>query len=128
LEPGSGAWIGAIPGVILALFVSPWTAVLSALGYVAIQQLEGNLLTPRIQGDALKVHPLLVFLAVVLGGVLVGLLGAVLAVPVLAMLQVRFDFFATRLYVQQPDQITAGTPTAAPHPMVPARLGTDEPA
>lgn len=126
--PYIGAWIGAIPGVILALFVSPWTAVLSALGYVAIQQLEGNVLTPRIQGDALKVHPLLVFVAVVVGGEVAGLLGAALAVPILAMLRVLFDFFAARLYVQQPGEVAAGTPPAAPQPTLLAHPGPGEPA
>ncbi|MDP8921499.1 MAG: AI-2E family transporter [Chloroflexota bacterium] len=113
--PYIGAWIGAIPAVILAFFVSPWTAVLSALGYVALQQLEGEVLTPRIQGTAVRVHPLLVFLAVVAGGEIAGLLGAAFAVPLLAVLRVLFDFFSARLYVRQPVQAAAVTPiTAAP--------------
>jgi processive 1,2-diacylglycerol beta-glucosyltransferase len=55
--PYIGAWIGANPGVLLALFISPWTAVLSALGYVAIQQPEGNVLAPRIQGLRPQARP-----------------------------------------------------------------------
>ena len=118
--PYVGAWLGAIPAVILALFVSPWTAALTALGYLAIQQLEGNVLTPRIQGEVVKVHPLLVFLVVVAGGEVAGLLGAALAVPVLAVLRVLFDFFAARLYVRPPHQVAMGAPTEAARPAVPA--------
>lgn len=95
--PYVGAFAGAVPAVVLALFVSPTSALLVALAYLAIQQLEGNYLTPKIQGDALGVHPLLVFLAVVAGGDLAGLLGVILAVPALAVLRVLFDFFRARL-------------------------------
>jgi predicted PurR-regulated permease PerM len=124
--PYVGAWLGGIPAVILALFVSPWTAVLTALGYVGIQQLEGNVLTPRIQGEAVRVHPLLVFLAVVAGGEIAGLLGAALAVPVVAVLRVLFDFFAARLYVRPSHQVAVSAPTQAAPPTVPVHQAIDE--
>jgi predicted PurR-regulated permease PerM len=124
--PYVGAWLGAIPAVILALFVSPWTAVLTALGYVGIQQLEGNVLTPRIQGEAVRVHPLLVFVAVVAGGEIAGLLGAAFAVPLLAVLRVLFDFFAARLYVRPSHQVAVSAPTEAAPPAVAAHPAVDE--
>ena len=65
--------------------------------YVLIQQLEGNVLTPRIQGNALKVHPIIVLLAVIGGGELAGLAGVIFAVPAVAVLRVFFDFFRARL-------------------------------
>jgi predicted PurR-regulated permease PerM len=95
--PYLGAWISAIPAVIVALTVSPTTAFLTALLYLGIQQLEGNFLTPKIQGDTLRVHPILVFLAVIIGGGLGGILGVIVAVPTLAVLRVLFDFFHARL-------------------------------
>jgi predicted PurR-regulated permease PerM len=95
--PYLGAWISAIPAVIVALTVSPTTALLAALLFLAIQQLEGNLLTPKIQGDTLRVHPVLVFLAVIVGGGLGGIVGVIVAVPSLAVLRVLFDFFRVRL-------------------------------
>jgi predicted PurR-regulated permease PerM len=91
--PYIGAWLGAIPAITIAAFISPKTAILTVLFYLGIQQLEGNLLTPRIQGDALRVHPILVFLAVIAGSQLAGLRGAIFAVPTLAVLRVLFDFF-----------------------------------
>jgi predicted PurR-regulated permease PerM len=95
--PYLGAWIGAIPAVIVALTVSPTTALLTALLFLGIQQLEGNFLTPKIQGDTLRVHPVLVFLAVIVGGGLGGIAGVIVAVPTLAVLRVLFDFLRVRL-------------------------------
>ena len=98
--PYIGAFLGAIPGVIIAFFVSPTTGIIAALVYLGIQQLEGNFLTPRVQGQALRVHPIIVLLAVVVGGGLAGLVGVILAVPTLAVLRVLFDFFRVRLSIE----------------------------
>ncbi len=97
LLPYVGAWIGAVPAVLLALSVSPTTALLTALLFLVIQQLEGNVLTPRIQSQAVRVHPILVFLAVVAGGELAGIPGVVFAVPALAVARVLWDFFGARV-------------------------------
>jgi predicted PurR-regulated permease PerM len=99
--PYIGAYLAAIPAIGLALFISPWTAGLTALAYLVINQIEGNLLTPRIQGEAVRVHPLIVFLAVLAGGEVAGLPGAALAVPAVAVVRVLAGFFAARLHVQQ---------------------------
>lgn len=98
--PYLGAWIGAIPAVIVALTVSPTTAIWTALLFLGIQQLEGNFLTPTIQGDTLHVHPILVFLVVIVGGGLGGIFGVIVAVPALAVLRVLFDFFRVRLSLE----------------------------
>jgi len=95
--PYLGAFLGAIPAVVLAFFQSPTTGILALVAYVLIQQLEGNYLTPRIQGQALHVHPILVLLAVIGGGQLAGLAGVIFAVPTLAVLRVFYDFFRARV-------------------------------
>jgi predicted PurR-regulated permease PerM len=97
LVPYVGAWIGAIPAVLLALAISPTRALLTAGLFALIQQLEGNVLTPRIQSQAVRVPPLLVFLAVFAGGSLFGIPGVIFAVPAVAMVRVLFDFFRARL-------------------------------
>lgn len=97
LIPYLGAWIGGVPAVLLALSVSPTTALLTAGLFLVIQQLEGNVLTPRIQGQAVRVHPVIIFLAVIAAGELAGIVGVVFAVPVLAVLRVLFEFFRLRL-------------------------------
>ena len=106
--PFIGAWLGAVPAVALALSVSPTTALFTALVFLVIQQLEGNILTPRIQGEALRVHPILVFLAVIAGGELAGILGVIVAVPILAVLRVLFDFLRVRLRVTDGRRATYG--------------------
>src|SRR5215218_9391490 len=86
--PYLGAFLGGIPAVLVALVFgstifesATTTAILTIVAYVLIQQLEGNFLTPRIQGQALQVHPILVLLAVIAGGELAGLAGVIFAVP-----------------------------------------------
>jgi predicted PurR-regulated permease PerM len=104
--PYLGAFIGGIPAVIVAaVFEDPSPAIESTttrvilviVAYTLIQQFEGNFLTPRIQGNALHVHPILVLLAVIGGGELAGLAGVVFAVPAVAVLRVFFDFLRVRL-------------------------------
>jgi predicted PurR-regulated permease PerM len=96
--PYLGAFLGAVPALLVALaFGGPTDALLTALLFLGVQQLEGNLLTPKIQGDTLHVHPILVLLAVIVGGGLAGIPGVIVAVPSLAVLRVLFDFFRVRL-------------------------------
>lgn len=96
--PYLGAFLGAIPAIIIALlFTTPTTAVLVVIVYIAIQQLEGNFLTPRLQGRAVRVHPIIVLLAVIGGGQLAGLAGVIFAVPALAVAKVLMDFLRVRI-------------------------------
>lgn len=120
--PYIGAYLGAVPAVIFAFFDSPLKALVTIGIYIAINQLEGNFLTPRIQGEAVRVHPLLIFLAVLAGSEIGGLLGAVVAVPTLAVARVLVEFFAHRLYVPSsdppsPDLSTSPVPSSASEPV-----------
>jgi predicted PurR-regulated permease PerM len=74
---------------------------MTGLLFLAIQQLEGNVLTPRIQAQTIKVPSIVVFLGVIAGGALAGLPGVLLALPALATLRVVFDFLRLRLAVDQ---------------------------
>ena len=69
--------------------------------YLAINQLEGNFITPNLQGNAVRVHPILIFIGVIGGSSLFGLMGAVLAVPAIAIIRVLFEFFWLRLRVDE---------------------------
>jgi predicted PurR-regulated permease PerM len=95
--PYLGAWLGAIPALLVAFSISSTAAILTSLLFLAIQQLEGNVLTPRIQAQTIKVPAVLVFLGVLAGGSLAGIAGVLLAVPTLATTRVIFDFFRVRL-------------------------------
>ena len=97
--PYVGAFLGAIPAILVALTISWKMAIIVGLVYVAINQIEGNLITPRIQGSAVRVHPLLIFVAVIGGSQIAGALGAILAVPTLAVVRVLVEFLWVRLQV-----------------------------
>jgi predicted PurR-regulated permease PerM len=97
--PYIGSYIGGIPATIIAFTVSPTTGILTALSYVLINFVDGNLIAPRVQGQAIRVPPLLIFLAVIAGGQIAGIWGALMAVPVLAVIRVVFDFFMERVIV-----------------------------
>lgn len=99
--PYIGAFLGGIPAVLVALTISWQMALATALVYVGINQLEGNLITPRIQGSAVRVHPLMIFFSVIAGSSMFGPMGAVLAVPALAVLRVLAEFFWVRLRMHE---------------------------
>lgn len=81
LIPVVGAWIGCIVGVVLILVVNPMQA-LAFLGiFLLLQQLEGNLVYPRVMGNAIGLPSIWVLLAVVLGEGLMGILGMLLFIP-----------------------------------------------
>ncbi len=88
LVPNLGPIIAAIPLVIVGFLTSP-THGFVALGVaILIQQLENNLIAPRVMGQAVELHPLVVMLAILVGNELLGVVGALLAVPVAASLAV----------------------------------------
>jgi predicted PurR-regulated permease PerM len=99
IVPFVGSYIGAVPATIVAFTVSPTTGVLTALSYVLINFIDGNLIAPRVQGNAIRVSPLFVFLAVIAGGQIAGIWGALMAVPILAVIRVVFDFLLERVVV-----------------------------
>lgn len=87
--PVVGPILGAVPGLILAAFhPEGWFMVLKVLiVYVLVQQLENNLLVPKIQGDSVKLHPSIIMVALVVGSQVGGLFGLIVAVPVAAILR-----------------------------------------
>jgi predicted PurR-regulated permease PerM len=84
LLPIIGPIIAAIPLVLLGATASFQAAVAALLLAFVIQQLENYFLVPKIQGDAVKLHPSAVMFALIVGGAIAGLLGAILALPVTA--------------------------------------------
>ncbi len=87
LIPFFGPTIGAIPAVVIAIFQGPWLRVgLIVAAFVVIQQIESNIVGPRIMARRVGVHPLLVIISVLAGIELAGIWGAVFAVPTVAVL------------------------------------------
>jgi predicted PurR-regulated permease PerM len=85
LVPFVGPILGALPPILVALFQDPLTAVWVALLFVGLQQIEGHIVAPQIFGHALRINPLLVIFALLLGGEVYGVLGALLALPLAAV-------------------------------------------
>jgi len=94
LVPIIGPIIAAVPAVLLAATAGVEAVVAALVLYTLVQQVENNLLVPKIQGDAVELHPAAVIFAIIIGGALAGLLGAILALPIAAAIRdvVRYLF------------------------------------
>jgi predicted PurR-regulated permease PerM len=86
--PIIGPLIGAIPALLMATTVSPETAVLTLGVYVLLQFLEGNVLVPMIMRDSVGLSPFLVLISILVGWSAAGPAGAIIAVPLVAGIEV----------------------------------------
>jgi predicted PurR-regulated permease PerM len=87
LIPYVGPFLGAFPPIVVALFADPISALWVGLLFLGIQQLEGHIVAPQIFGHTLRINPLLVIFALLLGEHLYGLVGALTALPILSVLR-----------------------------------------
>ena len=87
LVPFIGPLAGAIPPIVVALFASPLTALWVGLLFLGIQQLEGHVVAPQIFSHALRINPLLVIFALLFGDAVYGLVGALIALPLAAVMR-----------------------------------------
>ena len=91
IVPFLGPWISAIPGVFFAFSQNPTLAIWVAILYFAVQQIENNLIVPKVMGKSTGLNPLVVILAILMGARVGGIVGALLAVPVALALAVYFE-------------------------------------
>jgi len=92
--PNVGATIGIIPTVIVALLtVGPVGAIIVFLGLIVYQQIENNLIVPKIMGNAVGIKPVMVMLGVVSALLLFGIFGALVAVPVMVLAKIVYEFY-----------------------------------
>jgi predicted PurR-regulated permease PerM len=91
--PIFGAILSSVPAVIVGLQQGVGVALLVLGWIIVIHQIEANLLNPKIMGDAAKVHPVLVVFSLIAGEHFFGILGALLAVPILSIAQTLFLHF-----------------------------------
>lgn len=120
--PIVGALVSGFVAVIIALATQGLTAALLVLAIViAVQQVEGHILQPLIQGRMVALHPLAIVLAVAGGSTIAGLVGAVIAVPIVAVLNVLVRYAAAVSRGESLD-LGAETPDGAtdPDPAEPA--------
>lgn len=89
--PVIGPIISAIPAIIIAFFISPLSAIMVSVAYLVIQQLENHLIVPQVMKKAVGLNPIIVILAVAIGGKLLGIAGALLAVPITVVIQIILE-------------------------------------
>jgi predicted PurR-regulated permease PerM len=118
--PIIGPVIAAVPAILIGLTISPAAAVAAVILYTAIQQLENNLLVPKVIGDAVDLHPAVMILSLVAGGALFGIGGAILAAPTVALGRDLYRYTFRRLHGDPPEAAFAAA--------APARMRASSPA
>lgn len=102
--PIIGPIIAAVPAILIALTISPAAVIAVIILYTAVQQLENNLLVPKVMGDAVELHPAVMIAALVIGGALFGIGGAILAAPIVAIGRDLYRYGFRRLSGEEPMQ------------------------
>jgi predicted PurR-regulated permease PerM len=110
LVPFVGPILGAIPPVVVALFENPLTALWVVLLFIVLQQLEGHVVAPQIFSHALRINPLLVIIALLFGDAIYGIVGALMALPVAAVIRETI-LYLRRHVVLEPWRTQAPPPT-----------------
>jgi predicted PurR-regulated permease PerM len=100
LVPYVGPFLGAVPPLLVALFQDPLTAVWVALLFIGLQQIEGHIASPLIFGHALRINPLLVIFALLFGAELFGIVGALVALPVAAVVRETVVYLRQHLVLE----------------------------
>ena len=89
--PYYGAFASGLPAVLFALADSPGKALLTLLIYVAVQQFEGNVTVPLVMAKAVKLHPAVIAIGVIVVGQLFGVVGLIVSVPILSAIVILVD-------------------------------------
>jgi predicted PurR-regulated permease PerM len=100
LIPYVGPILGALPPLLVALFTHPLDIVWVGLFFVALQQIEGHVVAPQIFGHTLRINPLLVIFALLTGYEIYGIMGALLALPLAAVLRETFIYLRRHLVLE----------------------------
>jgi predicted PurR-regulated permease PerM len=130
LIPYVGPVLGAFPPVLVATLQDPLTGLWVALLFVAIQQLEGHVVAPLVFGKVLRINPILVILALLLGGELAGIVGALVALPLLAVARETVVYLRQHLVLEPWGTADAVVLARGPgrRPPAPPSPPLDEPA
>ncbi len=105
--PFIGSIIGAIPVLAVALLGGVPLALKALIAVIIIQQLDGSLISPRVQGDSVKLHPALIMIVLVIGQQLMGFIGLLVAVPLTAILRDMLHYAYLRVDEDAPDPVAA---------------------
>jgi len=89
--PYFGPIVGGVPVILIALLDSPTKGIWAAVAVFIIQQIEGNILAPKITGDSTNIHPLLILILLLIGEKFGGFIGMVIAIPIGVIIKVIYE-------------------------------------
>jgi predicted PurR-regulated permease PerM len=95
LIPNIGATLGTIPIVIVGLLDEPWKGVVAGIVLILYQQVENNLITPKVFKETVEIHPFLSVVTVIVFTALFGIVGALIAVPVTKAIEILVEVVRT---------------------------------
>lgn len=102
--PYFGPYIGGIPAVIVGFATSPITGICVLISIVIVQILENNFYQPLIMGHTMKLHPVTIMLGLLIFQHFFGILGMVIATPVIACIKIFATFFNEKLKIIEPEE------------------------
>jgi predicted PurR-regulated permease PerM len=100
MVPFVGPFLGALPPVLVALFQDPLAALWVGLLFLALQQIEGHVVAPNVFGHTLRINPLFVIFSLLVGGEVAGLVGALLALPIAAVVRETVVYLRRHLVLE----------------------------
>lgn len=103
LVPRLGAYLMAVPPILVALAIDPMTALYVTIFYIVLQNVF-NLVTPLIQGQTMNLHPVSLIFAVLAMSAAFGLVGALIATPLAALIKAHYEEFALRGRPDDPEE------------------------
>lgn len=89
--PYFGPIIGAVPIIAISLIISPKKALIVTILLFVIQQIEGDIISPKIVGETVDSHPITILLLLIIGGSLGGIIGMILVIPIWVMLKIALE-------------------------------------
>lgn len=95
--PYIGPLIGFIPALFFGFIESPIKAVWVSILFLVIQWGENNILAPKIIGDSMGIHSLVIFLAIIIGGGVFGVFGMIVSVPLVAVFKIIYEFIKNKI-------------------------------
>jgi putative heme transporter len=104
LVPYIGPILGATPPVLVALFTHPIAAVWLVILFIALQQLEGHVVAPQVFGHTLRINPILVIFALLLGLHVDGIVGALIALPILSVVRETVVYLSRHVTLESWDR------------------------
>lgn len=102
--PYVGPLIGCIPAIIVGILSpNPMQALWAVLLLLAVQQLDGAVISPKIVGDSMGLHPIFIIMAITIGGSLAGIIGMLLSVPIAGIIKL----FLTKIITKRTDETSS---------------------